>query len=263
MIVILCLVILFGCIFLRHELRHRQDKALLEERVRERTAELEHALSEKSVLLQEIHHRVNNNLQIITSILQLEADRTADPALQASKGKTLKRVYAMALVHELLYQTEELEHIDLGLYAGRLIDNFRAGSAVEFGLAAEREIRVGLDFALPFGLLLNELLSNAREHAFPPGRYGRVDVRLKTEEGGAIGLSVSDDGVGMPEGTAFERARSLGFTLVNTLALQLHGKIELEREGGTRWVIVFPKMEPRSWRAPQPIASPLPDPAGP
>jgi two-component sensor histidine kinase len=260
---IACLVVLYGTVLLRHEYRHRQDKELLETRVKERTAELERALAEGSVMLQEIHHRVNNNLQIISSILRLEADREESSALRASREKSLQRIYAMALVHEILYQTDELEYIDLGRYAMQLIDDVRSGSTLGFALAVEKDIRVDLDFAVPFGLLLNELVNNAVEHAFPEGRAGRVEIRVKSESGGAIALSVSDDGVGLPEGLRFEGARTLGFNLVNALIIQLHGKMDLDRRSGTSWTILFPRLEPRSWSSPEGLTSPTPAPAGP
>jgi two-component sensor histidine kinase len=262
-LIIFCLIILYGTVLLRHEYRHRQDKDLLETRVKERTADLEGALAERSVMLQEIHHRVNNNLQIISSILRLEADREESLVLRASREKSLQRIYAMALVHEILYQTDELESIDLGRYATQLIDDVRSGSAIDFTLAAEKDIRVGLDFAVPFGLLLNELVTNAVEHAFPEGRAGRVEISVESESGGAIGLSVSDDGVGIPEGLRLERARTLGLNLVNALAVQLHGRMDLDRRSGTRWTILFPRLEPRSWSSPEGVISPTRAPAGP
>lgn len=256
MLMISCLIVFYGAVILRHELRHKQDKELLEDRVRERTAELEDALSEKSVLLQEVHHRVNNNLQIIASILQMEIAREGDLAARSSKEKTLRRIYAMGLVHELLYQSGELEFVDLARYAARLIDSFRSGSAVAFGLSADSELRVGLDFSLPFGLLLNELLCNSREHAFPEGRTGSVEVCLRGGEAGAVILSVADDGVGLPDGVALQGSRTLGFAFTEAIVQQLHGKAELVRNGGTRWTIVFPRMEPRSWMPPKAPDSP-------
>jgi two-component sensor histidine kinase len=248
-VIIFCLIILYGSVLLRHEFRHRQDRDLLEIRVKERTIELERALADRSVMLQEIHHRVNNNLQIISSILQLEADREESLILRASREKSLKRVYAMALVHEILYQTEELEKIGLDRYVDRLVDEVRAGSAVDFVLIVDKDILVGLDFAVPFGLLLNELVTNALEHAFPGGSVGRVEIRVESESGDGIGLSVADNGVGIPEDTPFEDARTLGFNLVNALTVQLHGRIDLDRRSGTRWTILFPGREPRSWDA--------------
>ncbi len=241
MLMIVCFIILYGAVILRHELRHRQDKELLEARVKERTIELEHALAERSVMLREIHHRVNNNLQLITSILQLEADKEESPLIRASREKSIQRIYAMALVHETLYKTEELDNIDLAGYADLLIDDVRGGTSIEFILTAVKPVFVGLDFAVPFGLLLNELVTNAQKHAFPGAGKGRVDVRIDSEDG--LRLCVADNGRGMSEDIPLEGAKTLGLNLVSALARQLRGEVALERNPGTRWTIRF---SPRS-----------------
>jgi two-component sensor histidine kinase len=245
MLIIACLIVLYGSVLIRHELRHRQDRDLLETRVKERTAELESALAERSVMLREIHHRVKNNLQIISSILQLEADREESPVMRASREKSIQRIYAMALVHETLYQTDQLENIDLARYADRLIDDVRAGSSIEFILSAEGPILVGLDFAVAFGLLLNELVTNAQKHAFPRGFKGRVDIGIESEEG--IKLTVADYGAGIAEDIRLEGAKTLGLNLVTALAEQLHGRIDLERKSGTKWTILFPEGEEQAF----------------
>jgi two-component sensor histidine kinase len=232
------LIVLFGSVLLKHQLRHREDTALLESRVKERTAELERALAERSVMLQEIHHRVKNNLQIIASILKLEAEGDESETARASREKSVQRIHAMALVHETLYQTDQLENVDLAQYADRIIDEIRAASPIEFALAAEGPIYVGLDFAVPFGLLLNELLTNAQQHAFPGGFTGRVDIRIESEDG--LLLSVADNGLGMSEDIRLEGAKTLGLNLVNVLAQQLCGEIVLDRTMGTKWTITFP-----------------------
>jgi two-component sensor histidine kinase len=232
------IIILYGAVILRHELRHREDTALLESRVKERTAELERILAEKSVMLQEIHHRVKNNLQIIASILRLEADRDESDLSRASTEKSIQRIYSMALVHETLYQTDQLENVDLVQYVDRLINEIKAASPIEFALEAVGPIYVGLDFAVPLGLLLNELLTNAQKHAFPGGSTGRVDIRIDSEEG--LRLSVADNGVGIAEDIRLEGAKTLGLNLVNVLAQQLNGAIALDRSSGTVWTITFP-----------------------
>ncbi len=232
-------IILYGGVLIRHELRHRLDRELLETRVKERTAELERAVAERSVMLQEIHHRVKNNLQIITSILRLEVDRQADATSRAAIEASIQRIFAMALVHETLYDTDQLESIDLVKYTGELLNLARDVSPIHFGLEAEGPIPVGLDFAVPFGILLNELVSNAEKHAFPQGAGGRVDIRIDSTEG--ILLAFADDGVGISEHIGIEGAKTLGLTLVKVLVQQLHGKIDLDRSAGTRWTIRFPK----------------------
>jgi two-component sensor histidine kinase len=236
-IAVITLIVLYGAVILRHEFRHSQDKELLESRVKERTAELERSLGERSVMLQEIHHRVNNNLQIIASILELEAGKEENESARVSREKSVQRIYAMALVHETLYRTDQLENVDLAQYADRLLDELRAGSSIEFVLKAEKPVYVGLDFAVSFGLLLNELATNAQKHAFPALLSGRVEVGIDEEEG--LKLSVADNGVGMAENQPLEGGKTLGLDLVRVLAQQLHGEVALERNPGTRWTIRF------------------------
>jgi len=239
MVMLICLIVLYGSVLLRHELRHRQDVALLETRVKERTADLEASLAERSIMLREIHHRVKNNLQIITSMLQLEAGSQGEAPSRASLEESVKRIYAMALVHDTLYATEQLDRIDLVAYADKLLDEARAASSINFVLDTGGPIFVGLDFAVPFGLLLNELISNSEEHAFPPGTEGQVDIRI--ESNGEVTLDFADNGVGISEHIKIEEAKTLGLGLVKILVQQLHGTIDLDREAGTRWTMRFPK----------------------
>jgi two-component sensor histidine kinase len=232
------MVILYGSVLLRHEFLHRQDRALLESRVKERTAELERSLAEGSVMLREIHHRVKNNLQIIISLLQLEADRQSDAALRAPIEASIQRVFVMSLVHETLYDTEEIDNIDLAKYVEQLLDASKSVSTIEIALKADGPIPVGIDFAVPFGLLLNELVSNAEKHAFPRGSNGKVDIRIESTDG--ILLSIADNGVGISEEVRIEGAKTLGLSLVHVLVQQLRGVISLERKSGTRWTIRLP-----------------------
>jgi two-component sensor histidine kinase len=237
LIAVITLIILYGAVNLRHEFRHREDTVLLETRVKERTSELEGALAERAVMLQEIHHRVNNNLQVIASILELEAGKEENERARASRERSIQRIYAMALVHETLYRTDQLDRVDLAQYADRLLDDIRAGSSIEFILRAEGPVLVGLDFAVPFGLLLNELATNARKHAFPAGLPGRVDIRIDSEAG--LRLTVADNGVGMAEDLPKAGARTLGLDLVKVLSEQLGGEVAMDGKSGTRWTIRF------------------------
>lgn len=239
---VVALILLYGAVLYRHEFRHRQDLALLETRVKERTVELEHALEERFAMLQEIHHRVKNNLQVIISLLRLEADRQGDSGSRASLEASVQRILAMALVHETLYDTDQLDKIDIVSYAKRLIEETRAAASAEFELEAEGATLVGLDFAVPFGLLLNELMSNSEKHAFPAGTRGKVVIRIESKDG--IVLRVEDNGIGMSEDVHIDGPKTLGLNLVKVLAQQLGGKISLDRKSGTRWTIRFPSTEP-------------------
>ena len=246
MAVLFGLIVISGAVLYRHEFRHREDVALLETRVKERTAELERALDERFVMLQEIHHRVKNNLQVIISLLRLEADRQGDTDSRASLEASVQRILAMALVHETLYDTDQLDEIDIVSYARRLIEETRASASAEFELEAEGPSLVGLDFAVPFGLLLNELMSNSEKHAFPPGTRGKVVIRIESKDG--MVLRVEDNGIGMSEDVRIDGPKTLGLNLVKVLAQQLGGKISLDRKSGTRWAIRFPSTEPEPRR---------------
>ncbi len=189
-------------------------------------------------MLRELHHRIKNNLQLIESMLQLEANKQGASASKASVDTSVQRIHAMALVYETIYNTERLDDIDLVNYVGKLLDAVRDISSIEFSLDAEGSIYVGLDFAVPFGILLNELVSNAERHAFPEGSKGRVDIRI--ESGDGILLRVADDGIGIVEGFRIEETKTLGLSLVQALADQLRGNISLDAGSGTSWTVRFP-----------------------
>jgi two-component sensor histidine kinase/putative methionine-R-sulfoxide reductase with GAF domain len=201
------------------------------------------ALAEKEVLLREIHHRVKNNLQVITSLLNLEAGRIQDKqgidVLQDSQS----RIRAMALVHDHLYHSDNLSQIDFGSYVQTLINqvSYSHGAPIRhIDIRSNIEnILLPLDIAIPCGLIINELVTNALEHAFPDGRHGSVRIEMKAQSKGRVVLVVSDDGVGVKPGFSLERAGSLGLTLVNTLAKQLDGHVALDRTVGTSFRISF------------------------
>jgi PAS domain S-box-containing protein len=202
------------------------------------------SLREKEALLKEIHHRVKNNLQIISSLLALQADRIADPALLAAFRESRDRVRAMAIIHQDLYRSGDLGHIDLSQHVQSLCSNlFRS-----YGVDADRiqleprigEVRLDLERAVPCGLLLNELVSNALKHAFTDGRRGRIRVSMDAGPNGEYTLLVGDDGVGLPPNLDVTRASSLGLQLIDMLTRQLGGRLSVDRDGGTAFRITFP-----------------------
>jgi PAS domain S-box-containing protein len=200
------------------------------------------SLREKEALLKEIHHRVKNNLQIISSLLHLQALHLEDPADQAVFTESQNRVRAMALVHETLYGSANLGHIDVARYLDSLCAYlFRAyGSAARVALDLEvADLPLDLDRAIPCGLVVNELVSNALKYAFPGDRRGRVAVGLERRPDGTCALTVSDDGVGLPAGLDFRRAQTLGLQLVCGLTQQLAGAVEVDGADGTRFTITF------------------------
>ncbi len=202
------------------------------------------SLREKEVLLKEIHHRVKNNLQVTSSLLKLQSAYIEDPRARALFQESQNRIRSMALVHEKLYQSRDLSRIDFGDYAGSLagllLRSFGMARRIELAVRAER-VFLPIDSAVPCGLILNELLSNCLEHAFPDGRPGMVVIEVALATDGRHLLAVSDDGVGLPAGFTLDRLDSLGLQLVQTLVDQLHGTLELRRERGTSFRIRWPE----------------------
>lgn len=202
----------------------------LERQVETRTAELAHLLEEKDLLLRELNHRVKNNLQLVSSLLQLQADRTTAPEAKAVLAEIRTRVSAVAVAHDHLYLAGDVTHIVLDDYAKTITDEVTlAHGSPGVSLTARFDTKgrkVPIDRAIPFGLLLNELLTNAHRHAFPQGS-GQLRVTLSSSDD-TIELEVADDGVGF-DLTRAERAGSLGLRLVRALTSQLDGKLALEK----------------------------------
>jgi two-component sensor histidine kinase len=195
------------------------------------------SLREKEVLLREIHHRVKNNLQVVSSLLSLQADRVpADAEVAHLVAESQSRIRSMALVHESLLQSATMASIEMRPYARRLTEELGASCApsgrVRIELAAD-DLRLGIDRAVPCGLILNELITNALKHAFPGDRAGVVRVVVRGDSR-RLTLSVEDDGVGLPDGADPAEARTLGLRLVQALAEQLGGTLAVGRGPGTR-----------------------------
>lgn len=221
----------------------RTLNADLERRVTERTAQLSATLREREILLQEIHHRVKNNLQVISSLINMQVRQLEDTSSRDALEECQTRVQAIALIHEKLYQSKDYSRVPFSEYAKSLASNIFAATgispaAVSLQLAME-DVSLGVDKAIPCGLILNELITNALKHAFPPPSRGSVRVELRAEDD-QIAFSVSDDGVGMSDKFDLKDSSSLGLSLVYTLVEQLEGQVEILRESGTTFRIRFP-----------------------
>ena len=211
---------------------------------RETASESTAELSEKEALLKEVHHRVKNNLQIISSLLSLQASASSDPEAVTALKESEARVRSMALVHEKLYQSHDLSNIDLGDYladvAGNIVRSFdRTGDTITLEVDAAPLI-IDADKAVSCGLIANELISNAVKHAFPGGRRGTIGIELSESADGEATFIVHDDGVGMPADTDWAHTDSLGLQLVPQLARGLGGTCAFSVNGGTSCTIKFP-----------------------
>ncbi len=213
-----------------------QLNATLEARVQERTAAA-------AVLLREAHHRMKNNFQLIASLLDLQAEASADPQVRAVLDECQHRLQAMALIHESVYQSQDPAEIDAARYlrtlATQLFEAYRAeGQPVSLALHLEA-VWMPFEIAVPCGIIVNELLSNALKHAFPPGVSGEVAITLRSDAEGRVSLAVWDTGVGVPEGFDVCHTNSLGLQLVSLLTEQLGGTLALDRRQGTSFVLTF------------------------
>ncbi len=208
--------------------------------------QLRASLQEKEVLLKEIHHRVKNNLQIVSSMLNLQMGQITDARALQLFQESQTRVRSIALFHEKLYQSKDLARVEIAEYLRGLATGLLSTYGVNpdhVALIVHAEgVPLSVDAAISCGLVVNELLSNAIKHAFPVGRDGQVRVRL-TRQGNEVTLEVSDDGIGFPPNVNFRDPNTLGLKLVCILAEQIHGTIDLERDNGTKFVIRFPLAE--------------------
>ncbi len=220
------LVVLCAIIDITDRLQHREA--------------LEARLAEREVLLHEVHHRVKNNLQLISSLISLQSRQ--QPHAKAALDECRARIESIALVHERLHQTADARGVPFSSYVRSLVSNIVAAMAeptrvrVAFELD---EVSLALERAVPCGLLLNELVTNVLKHAFPGEQRGQLIIRLSQLPTHELRLEVCDDGVGLPASVDVATARSVGLVLVSSLAEQLDASLEVSRVGGTTFSLVF------------------------
>ena len=214
---------------------------------RKRAEELvKESLRQKETLLREIHHRVKNNMQVVSSMLSLQSEHVHSRALKEVFLVAQQRVQAMALLHEKLYRTSDVANIDFAEYLRTLGQEAMTAHGlgpprVEFRVNG-RDVRLNLGQAVPCALAINELLTNAIKHAFPAARSGAIDIDL-SRDGGRLVLTVRDNGAGLPADLDLAKTNSLGLQLVDVLARQLHGTFRLDNEGGVSAGLSFPLEE--------------------
>jgi len=207
---------------------------------------LRSSLREKEVLLREIHHRVKNNMQVISSLFSLQSGHTTNEECRGILKEAQTRIRSMSLVHEKLYRSPDLSKIDLTGYIQTL-----AAHLLQVYLIRPEKVRMETEFedvsvdinsAVPCGLILNELISNALKHAFPAGRKGVIKIRLRRGPEGRVELRVADDGVGLPAGLDLRKAKTFGLQIVNLLVDQLEGAIDVDRTNGTAVTLTFQEL---------------------
>ncbi|WP_424357176.1 PAS domain S-box protein [Methanocella sp. MCL-LM] len=211
------------------------DRKLTEERIKS-------SLREKEVLLKEVHHRVKNNMQIISSLLNLQLSGIDQEPVKQILTESQSRIRSIALVHERMYMSNDLAKIDFDEYlkslGNQLLVTYRANSGRVRLTIEGTDIHLGVDQAVPCGLIMNELISNSLKHAFPDSRPGTIKIQLASAKHNRI--IIEDDGIGMPKDFSLSNVQSMGMQLVSALVEQMDGTIELDRSSGTRYTITFP-----------------------
>ena len=209
------------------------------------------ALQEKDVLLKEIHHRVKNNMQVISSLLNLQARYIKDPEVLEIFKESQRRIRSMALIHEKLYKSRSLSQIEFAGYLRSLASNLFSSlqispRQVELKTDLE-ELTFDIQTAIPCGLIVHELVSNSLKHAFPGARHGEIHLGLRRFAENEYLIRVKDNGVGLPAHLDLRETETLGMQLVNLLVDQIEGRIEVERKTGTEFRVYFkePKYKPR------------------
>ncbi len=211
------------------------------------------SLKEKEVLLREVNHRVKNNMAVISSLLMLQASKIKDKRYKAIFKESTDRIKTMALIHEKLYESTDLAHIDFSAYLHDILDSIYKS----YGLPHNRiklkknieKIMLSLDTAIPCSLIVNELVSNSLKYAFPAtpdkpkGGRGEVEVTLRMNDKDEVELKVGDNGVGMDEDMSKSESKPIGLSIVNALVKQIHGNMEMDREKGTEFMITFRRPE--------------------
>lgn len=218
------------------------------ERIIAENLSLQHSNREKAVLLKEIHHRVKNNMQIITSLLNLQSYTIDDPGVKDLFTMSLQRISSMASIHEMLYRSDDFsgihykDYLDNLLYS--LIDSFKGrDNNVTYTLNMD-DIVLNINTSIPLGLLVNEIITNSLKHGIPGDRQGHIHLSMATTSDGKFKLTISDDGVGIPSHVNLKNCESLGMQLIHSLAEQLNGSLHIESNSeGTTFTLAYEELE--------------------
>jgi two-component sensor histidine kinase len=234
-------IVAFGQFIINRRALETAQKELEERKQSEE--QLRRSLNEKEILLKELHHRVKNNMQVVSSLISLQSQKIDDPKYLAYFMETQNRIHAMALIHEMLYNSKDMSKIDFSSYLGDftqyLLSIYNTNQQQIHMHINVKDVYLGIDTAVPCGMIINELVSNALKHAFPGGREGSVTVDFAANANGKRVLTVSDDGVGIPKGFNLDNSDSLGMLIVHSLTKQLDGSIAIDGSRGMVVRIIF------------------------
>lgn len=219
------------------------ERRMIEQRLCETVDELQSALTEKTVLLKEVHHRVKNNLAVISSLLAMKAEATSNSEAKVALEQSQRRVQSIALIHEHIYGNDQLDRINFAQYAEELAHELyhtfiKDPNQISMNIQAD-PLELDVQHAIPCGLIVNELVSNSFKYAFPEGRRGNVGIECHELAPNKVKLVVYDDGIGMPKELDWRKAGSLGLEIVQILAKQIDARIEVMRDSGTRFELTF------------------------
>lgn len=243
--------VIFGAFVWYLSEKEKAESALIEgknqletinEQVRRQNLVIEESLGQKEVLLKEIHHRVKNNLQLVSGLMQLQGAQSQDERIKEIMDEGQNRIRSMSLIHQQLYESENLDQIDFSKYVDTLVHDISSmlqseSKDIHISIDAP-DFNLNIDTAVPLGLILNELILNAFKHAFKAQKSGEISVRL-IEENGQLELRVADNGKGLPEGFDLKASNSLGLKLVKGLSRQIGGRCSFENNEGTTAIITF------------------------
>ena len=221
---------------------------LINDELTDKNAQSEILLEEKEVLLKEIHHRVKNNLQIITSLLSLQSSFIDDPESKALFRYSQYRINSMAMIHEMLYKSQDISKISYGEYAQKLISGLiisMKGSDNKIELKVDvPDINLNIDTAIPLGLLINEIITNALKYGIRDDTQGTISIQISKMKHETYKMTIGDNGVGFSEDINFRNSKSLGLMLIHKLSLQLNGSIEKDNNAkGTNYIVNFEEIE--------------------
>jgi two-component sensor histidine kinase len=252
---VVVLALLLGLLYSRYRIKQQLNRQLEQKQqaINEKNTALELLLDDKDTLIREkdwlvkeIHHRVRNNLQIVISLLNAQAEFLESPSARSAIKESRERMEAIAIVHQKLYQTENNTLIRVRTYIFELVDNLRdcfaSGSYIHF-LLSVADIALDISQSVPLGLILNEAITNAIKYAYPKGEHGAVRISLQPKDGNRIELKISDDGKGLPPDFDWRNSPSLGLQLINLLAEQLKGELFIVNNGGLEILLIFKRSD--------------------